>query len=511
MASMDNVRVEDVNVFSHHRQIKPWLLAEVSRSMKEHGYNPAYPIVIDSDGNLVEGRHRLEAARAIGLESVPCIYKPDGVSTIRFGLQCNEDGQLTAADDVFDFAELCWNLAQEKWTGQQIADELGWTNSVDVTRHSQIKNLLHTKAWGLARYELPKNIDVGNGEFESLGNRELPNGKWKESHFRAFLSVLPYHNGDRALMRAQVAAIRELMTGDKLTAKVAGTVATRYAWHTKLAQTMTDNLPKEVGMGARKALLRDVRKNVYGKEHSERDWKRFADTLAALTEQALGVKLFCGDSLAFIPTMEDKSISLLVTDPPYNTTDHDWDQFGTREEFLGWMAEWLGLIQSKMAENYHAFIFCDPDYMADLEILLRSQGWPIKSRIIWEYRNLVKGRDVTDKFIENYQMCFHCGNHALNWSPVWDDKRFMVQQHATPQSNFNEGRNHPTSKPLALLKLFVEVGSKQGDLIFDPFAGGGTTGMASKEIGQRRTILVEKSREFAAAIETRLGIKMEVF
>ena len=182
MASMDNVRVENVNVFSHHRQIKPWLLAEVSRSMKEHGYNPAYPIVIDSDGNLVEGRHRLEAARAIGLESVPCIYKPDGVSTIRFGLQCNEDGQLTAADDVFDFAELCWNLAQEKWTGQQIADELGWTNSVDVTRHSQIKNLLHTKAWGLARYELPKNIDVGNGEFESLGNRELPNGKWKESH-----------------------------------------------------------------------------------------------------------------------------------------------------------------------------------------------------------------------------------------------------------------------------------------------------------------------------------------
>ena len=355
-----------------------------------------------------------------------------------------------------------------------------------------------------------KNEEVTATDFEIV-TQDVTKVTWSETHFRSFLSALPCPNGDRAAMRAQVAAITELVTGAKLTAKVAGQVAGRYAWHTKLARMMTDALPVEVGVTIRKGLLRDIRKSVYGKEESQRDLERFQDTLTSITEKALGVKLYQGDALQFIPTLADKSINLLVTDPPYNTTGHDWDQFGTREEFMAWLGSWLGSLQSKLADNYHAFIFCDPDYMADMEMLLRSLGWPIKSRIIWEYRNLVKGRDVTDKFIENFQVCFHCGNHALNWPPDWDDRRFMVQTHATPQSNFTEGKFHPTQKPLKLIKLFVELGSKQGDLIFDPFAGGGTTGIASKDVGGRRTILVEQSNEYATIIENRLGIKKEQF
>ena len=167
------IKIELVKVSAYHRQIKPWLLSEVTRSMREHGYNPAYPIVVDDDNNLIEGRHRLEGALAVGLESVPYIRKPADVSPIRFGLQCNADGQLTAADDVFDLAALCWNLANSGWTGQAIADELGWT-PVDVSRHSTIKQNLHARAWALARF--PKISVIGNLDTESIGNREFPIG-----------------------------------------------------------------------------------------------------------------------------------------------------------------------------------------------------------------------------------------------------------------------------------------------------------------------------------------------
>jgi hypothetical protein len=119
------------------------------------------------------------------------------------------------------------------------------------------------------------------------------------------------------------------------------------------------------------------------------------------------------------------------------------------------------------------------------------------------------GRDVTDKFIENYQVCFHLGTHALNWGPKWDESRFMVQEFATPQSNFLEGRHHPTAKPVGLIKRLVEVGSKPGDVILDMFAGGGTTGEATSQVGQRSCILIEQDEEFCGVIERRLKIKRQ--
>jgi len=82
-----------------------------------------------------------------------------------------------------------------------------------------------------------------------------------------------------------------------------------------------------------------------------------------------------------------------------------------------------------------------------------------------------------------------------------------VQKYAAPQSNFAEGKNHPTAKPVGLIEHFVRIGSKPGDIVLDMFAGGGTTGKACTNVGQRRCILVEKSNEYCTNIETRLSIK----
>ena len=235
-----------------------------------------------------------------------------------------------------------------------------------------------------------------------------------------------------------------------------------------------------------------------------------SDTETPVTTKTYDVALYNDDALQLIPLLDDGSIALVITDPPYNTTNHEWDQFGKRDDFMVWMGDWLESLQPKMADDYHLFVFCDPDYMVSMEALLGAKGWPIKSRIIWEYRNLVKGRDVTDKFIENYQVCFHCGNHPLNWYEKWDDRRFMVQRHAVPQSNYKEGKYHPTAKPLKLFKLLVDLGSKPGDVVLDCFAGGGTTGEACKEVGARKCLLIEQDESFCQVIERRLGIQREV-
>lgn len=65
----------------------------------------------------------------------------------------------------------------------------------------------------------------------------------------------------------------------------------------------------------------------------------------------------------------------------------------------------------------------------------------------------------------------------------------------TPQTEKEFGK-HPTQKPLALLKRIVLASTNPNDLIFDPFNGGGTTGIASTLVGDRKYIGCELNNEY---------------
>lgn len=218
------------------------------------------------------------------------------------------------------------------------------------------------------------------------------------------------------------------------------------------------------------------------------------------------ISLYQGDAFEWIKTVDDGSIDLVVADPPYNVTSNEWDKIGSDDEYLSWMSDLLMAVRPKLKPDYHLFLFCSPTYQARIELLLVGLGWPLKSRIVWSHRNLSMGRDVSDKFIENWEMAFHCGSHNLNWPVEWSDERFQVQEHAVPQSNFTDAKLHPTSKPIKLIELMVRVGSSAGGLVLDPFAGGGTTGEACLR-QKRNCILIERQPEYARVIAERLGIE----
>jgi DNA modification methylase len=62
---------------------------------------------------------------------------------------------------------------------------------------------------------------------------------------------------------------------------------------------------------------------------------------------------------------------------------------------------------------------------------------------------------------------------------------------------------HPSQKPLKLMRKFVIASSKEGDIILDPFAGSGTTLVASKQLN-RRFIGIEKEEEYILMAKNRL-------
>lgn len=79
-------------------------------------------------------------------------------------------------------------------------------------------------------------------------------------------------------------------------------------------------------------------------------------------------------------------------------------------------------------------------------------------------------------------------------------------QHAGAKNADGEGqkRFHPTQKPVRLMSNIIEEFSNENDLILDPFAGSGTTGVAAKNL-KRNYILIEKEPKYVEIARQRIS------
>jgi site-specific DNA-methyltransferase (adenine-specific) len=98
----------------------------------------------------------------------------------------------------------------------------------------------------------------------------------------------------------------------------------------------------------------------------------------------------------------------------------------------------------------------------------------------------------------------HTFNYDLVNGPDLTSQLSSVWQiPAVPLREKSHGR-HPTQKPLRLLRRCVLASTVEGELVFDPFSGSGTTGVAAKELG-RFFAGAEAEREYAGLAGRRIG------
>jgi site-specific DNA-methyltransferase (adenine-specific) len=67
-----------------------------------------------------------------------------------------------------------------------------------------------------------------------------------------------------------------------------------------------------------------------------------------------------------------------------------------------------------------------------------------------------------------------------------------------------EGNDHPTVKPIALMKYLVKLVCRQGGMVLDPFCGSGTTGVAAVELGNS-FIGIERDGHYFSIANSRVG------
>lgn len=178
-------------------------------------------------------------------------------------------------------------------------------------------------------------------------------------------------------------------------------------------------------------------------------------------------KIYLKDCIEYMQLMDDDSVDLLVTDPPYSTDIDNISEF---------VESWLPLALDKLKSTGRGYI-CAGAYPVELNAylsyLLGQDKFTVDAPLIWTYRNTL-GQTPNMKYNLNYQVIFHI--YSENSPPL--DKSITNEMFSVQDINAPDGRlgnrYHTWQKPDELAYRFIKHSSKEGQIVFDPFACTGT-------------------------------------
>lgn len=271
---------------------------------------------------------------------------------------------------------------------------------------------------------------------------------------------------------------------------------------------------------------------------SEDELVRYKASLATLESPAtlenLQDKLFCQDVFTMLPHLPDGSIDLMFADPPYNLTKtFNYRKFRkvSTDNYTEWLDSWLS--QTVRLLKPTASIYICGDWRSSAAIQRVGEKYFIsQNRITWERE---KGRGAKSNwkncsediwfFTTSEDYYFNVDAVMLkrqviapytdrngepkDWSETANG-RFRVTHPSNiwtdltvPYWSMPENTDHPTQKPEKLLAKIILASSREGDLIFDPFNGSGTTTVVAKKLG-RRYLGVEIDENYCCLAAKRL-------
>jgi len=193
-------------------------------------------------------------------------------------------------------------------------------------------------------------------------------------------------------------------------------------------------------------------------------------------------KITLGDSLELMKQIPDNSIDLIVTDPPYllDTTDAGGSTLLDKRasklrKSIAFIADGFCVDShlkewERISKQFHAFIFCSNKQISDLMKWGEARGYSTHC-LVWYKTNATPFCSGT--WQPSLEFCIHIREKG---STFQGGVKLKNKCFVSPIEKSKWG--HPTEKPSKLIEKYIKVGSNEGDLILDPFAGSGTTGNA---------------------------------
>lgn len=236
--------------------------------------------------------------------------------------------------------------------------------------------------------------------------------------------------------------------------------------------------------------------------------------------------IFNSDCLDMLKTLEDNSVDLIITSPPY--ADQRASTYGgvKADDYVEWFkpisAELLRVLKpnGSFVLNIKEKVVSGErhTYVIELILALREQGWLWTEEYIWNKKNSFPGkwpnrfRDGWERLLHfNKSKTFKMNQDAVrvpigDWSKArlanlsekdksrdnsqvgsgfgknvsnWVGKDLVYPNNVLNLATESSNKSHSAVYPVGLPEWFIKLFTDEGDVVLDPFMGSGTTAIAS--------------------------------
>ncbi|MDO4858891.1 MAG: site-specific DNA-methyltransferase [Thermoguttaceae bacterium] len=264
----------------------------------------------------------------------------------------------------------------------------------------------------------------------------------------------------------------------------------------------------------------------------------FLDRCITVTRKVTDVaavldKTILGGTLQVSHLLPEESVDLIIADPPYNLTkSFNGTTFAKRNEvaYEEYTREWLLAVKPLLKKSGSIYVCCDWESSLTIGKVL-GELFHVRNRITWQRE---KGRGAKANWkngMEDIWFATNGRDYTFHLDAVKIRKKVIAPYRVqgqpkdwneTDQGNFRdtcpsnfwddvtipfwsmpENTAHPTQKSEKLIAKIILASSSEGDVIFDPFLGSGTTSVVAKKL-KRHYIGIEIEPRYCLWAEQRL-------
>ena len=192
-----------------------------------------------------------------------------------------------------------------------------------------------------------------------------------------------------------------------------------------------------------------------------------------------------GDAIEWLSGLDDSSVDVVITDPPYESLEkhrkigtttrlkhskassNDWFEIFPNERF----EELFIQIYRVLKKNRHFYLYCDQETMFVAKPIGERVGFKFWKPIVWDKVAIGMGYHYRARY--EFILFFEKGKRKLNDLGVPDVLSFKRVH-----------RGYPAEKPVEVSEVLVTQSTTEGELVIDPFMGSGSAGVAAVRHGR---------------------------
>ena len=181
--------------------------------------------------------------------------------------------------------------------------------------------------------------------------------------------------------------------------------------------------------------------------------------------------IVCGDSYELIKNIPDKSIDLVIIDPPYLFDNFGGGCFGNERKKSRKDLEAIihgfdySIFQElkRIMKKTNIYIFCSKAQLKDYFNLFDKENTDL---LVWHKTNPIPA--IANNYLSDLEYCFFAREEGVKVNCIYETSSKVFESPINKKDK--EKYKHPTIKPILMIKNLIKNSSAEGDIVLDCFS-----------------------------------------